>query len=81
MSPKSLGVNNNSNDDSVTVEQYTSLSDYGNIVHFSVSLLSSTMAITTINQDIMQGSVSHFFFITLTTITFEYLSIINNSPL
>jgi len=32
MSHKSLGINNN-RDDSVTEEQYTSLSDFGNIIH------------------------------------------------
>jgi len=50
MSPKSLGMNNNSNDNSVIVEQYTSPSDYANIIHFSVSISSSTMAITTVNK-------------------------------
>ena len=33
MSHKSLGINNNSRDDSVTVEHYTSPSDFGNIIH------------------------------------------------
>jgi len=33
MSHKSLSINNNSSDDSVTVEQYTSPSDFGNIIH------------------------------------------------